>query len=271
MLLLPVKKQKTLACIREIQVHKLWTKVYSQKGLTAMGLCLVCLCLLMSSASGLCLFATHNTPCGSTSGLPLCLLLSSASCLCHSGHTQHTTLSVVYIWSAAWSGQSIRYTSNVWIWNIKPSPSELLNCFWQEHQTKSVWTLDRNIKPSLSELLTETWNQVYLNFWQEHQTKSIWTLKLLLIGTSNQVYLNSQTTLTGTSNQVYLNSWTTLDSIWFFSSSLVMLDLCNLNLRWSYVVIVIQAFWLKSDKQIKSHRFMKCRVQYLPPALKWWP
>ena len=31
----PVKKQKTLACIREIQVHKLWTKVYSQKGLTA--------------------------------------------------------------------------------------------------------------------------------------------------------------------------------------------------------------------------------------------
>ena len=31
-----VKKQKTLACIREIQVHKLWTKVYSQKELTAM-------------------------------------------------------------------------------------------------------------------------------------------------------------------------------------------------------------------------------------------
>ena len=31
------EKQKTLACIREIQVHKLWTKVYSQKGLTAMG------------------------------------------------------------------------------------------------------------------------------------------------------------------------------------------------------------------------------------------
>ena len=32
------KKQtkKTLACIREIQVHKLWTKVYSQNGLTAM-------------------------------------------------------------------------------------------------------------------------------------------------------------------------------------------------------------------------------------------
>ena len=32
----PAKKQKTLACIREIQVHKLWTKVYSQKGSTAM-------------------------------------------------------------------------------------------------------------------------------------------------------------------------------------------------------------------------------------------
>ena len=32
----PAKKQKILACIREIQVHKLWTKVYSQKGLTAM-------------------------------------------------------------------------------------------------------------------------------------------------------------------------------------------------------------------------------------------
>ena len=31
-----MKKQKTLACIREIQVHKHWTKVYSQKGLTAM-------------------------------------------------------------------------------------------------------------------------------------------------------------------------------------------------------------------------------------------
>ena len=31
-------KQKTLVCIREIQVHKLWTKVYSQKGLTAMQL-----------------------------------------------------------------------------------------------------------------------------------------------------------------------------------------------------------------------------------------
>ena len=29
----PAKKQE--ACIREIQVHKLWTKVYSQKGLTA--------------------------------------------------------------------------------------------------------------------------------------------------------------------------------------------------------------------------------------------
>ena len=32
----PEKKQKTLACLREIQVHKLWTKVYSRKGLTAM-------------------------------------------------------------------------------------------------------------------------------------------------------------------------------------------------------------------------------------------
>ena len=32
----PVKKQKTLASIREIQVHKHWTKVYSRKGLTAM-------------------------------------------------------------------------------------------------------------------------------------------------------------------------------------------------------------------------------------------
>ena len=32
----PAKNEKTLACIREIQVHKLWTKVYSQKGLTAM-------------------------------------------------------------------------------------------------------------------------------------------------------------------------------------------------------------------------------------------
>jgi len=30
------KKQKTLACIRERQVHKHWTKVYSQKGSTAM-------------------------------------------------------------------------------------------------------------------------------------------------------------------------------------------------------------------------------------------
>ena len=36
MLLLPAKKQKTPVCIREIQVHKLWTKVYSQKGLTTM-------------------------------------------------------------------------------------------------------------------------------------------------------------------------------------------------------------------------------------------
>ena len=32
------KKQKTLACIREIKVHKHWTKVYSQKGLMAMEL-----------------------------------------------------------------------------------------------------------------------------------------------------------------------------------------------------------------------------------------
>ena len=32
----PAKKQKTPACIREIQVHKLWTKVYSQQGLAAM-------------------------------------------------------------------------------------------------------------------------------------------------------------------------------------------------------------------------------------------
>ena len=30
------KITKDPACIREIQVHKLWTKVYSQKGLTAM-------------------------------------------------------------------------------------------------------------------------------------------------------------------------------------------------------------------------------------------
>ena len=36
MLLPPAKKQKTLACLREIQVHKHWTKVYSQKGLIAM-------------------------------------------------------------------------------------------------------------------------------------------------------------------------------------------------------------------------------------------
>ena len=38
MLLPPAKKlqQQKTACIREIQVHKLWTKVYSQKGLTAM-------------------------------------------------------------------------------------------------------------------------------------------------------------------------------------------------------------------------------------------
>ena len=36
MLLPPVQKQKILASIREIQVNKLWTKVYSQKGLTAM-------------------------------------------------------------------------------------------------------------------------------------------------------------------------------------------------------------------------------------------
>ena len=36
MLLPPAKKQKIPACIREIQVHKLWSKVYSQKGLTAM-------------------------------------------------------------------------------------------------------------------------------------------------------------------------------------------------------------------------------------------
>ena len=31
MLLPPAKKQKTLACIREIQVHNFWTRVYSQK------------------------------------------------------------------------------------------------------------------------------------------------------------------------------------------------------------------------------------------------
>ena len=31
----PAKKLRTLDCIREIQVHKLWTKVYCQKGLTA--------------------------------------------------------------------------------------------------------------------------------------------------------------------------------------------------------------------------------------------
>ena len=37
LLLQPAKKQKTPACIREIQVHKLRTKVYSLKGLTAMG------------------------------------------------------------------------------------------------------------------------------------------------------------------------------------------------------------------------------------------
>ena len=36
-----VKKQKTPTCIREIQVHKLWTKVYSQQGLTAMLLTII--------------------------------------------------------------------------------------------------------------------------------------------------------------------------------------------------------------------------------------
>ena len=45
------KKEKNLACIREILVHKLWTKVYPQKGLTAMvcvGACMcayVCMCV----------------------------------------------------------------------------------------------------------------------------------------------------------------------------------------------------------------------------------
>ena len=39
--LIPAKKQKTPAYIREIQVHKLWTKVYSQQGLTAMLLCIL--------------------------------------------------------------------------------------------------------------------------------------------------------------------------------------------------------------------------------------
>ena len=42
------KKQKTLVCIREIQVHKLWTKVYSQKGLTAMA---VCICGVINKVS----------------------------------------------------------------------------------------------------------------------------------------------------------------------------------------------------------------------------
>ena len=32
MLLPPAKKQKTLACVREIQDHKHWTKVDSQNG-----------------------------------------------------------------------------------------------------------------------------------------------------------------------------------------------------------------------------------------------
>ena len=35
MLLPPVKKQKTLACVREIGVHKLRTQVDSQQGLAA--------------------------------------------------------------------------------------------------------------------------------------------------------------------------------------------------------------------------------------------
>ena len=34
--LLPVKKQKTPACLREIQVYRLWTKVYSPRGMTPM-------------------------------------------------------------------------------------------------------------------------------------------------------------------------------------------------------------------------------------------
>ena len=40
------KKTKNPACIREIQVRKLGTKVYSQKGLTAMGVAhsMVCEC-----------------------------------------------------------------------------------------------------------------------------------------------------------------------------------------------------------------------------------
>ena len=41
MLLPPVTKQKTPAYIREIQVYKCWTKVYSRKGLTAMVFCTV--------------------------------------------------------------------------------------------------------------------------------------------------------------------------------------------------------------------------------------
>ena len=50
------KKQKTPACTREIPVHKHWTKVYSQQGLTAM-MCLpkgayLCHCQYVQAGSG---------------------------------------------------------------------------------------------------------------------------------------------------------------------------------------------------------------------------
>ena len=55
--LVPVKKQKTPACIREIQVHKNWTKVYSRQWLTAM---ISTSLLLLLFQCFICLFNNHH-------------------------------------------------------------------------------------------------------------------------------------------------------------------------------------------------------------------
>ena len=73
--LVPAKKQKTPACIREIQVHKLWTKVYSQQGLTAMYIYLydiICSYLL---------FACLNDQCVCTR-VRVCVHVCVCVCVC---------------------------------------------------------------------------------------------------------------------------------------------------------------------------------------------
>ena len=93
----PAKKQKTLACIREIQVLKLCTKVYSQKWLTQLWTQVFVVVLLLHIVSSLvclilpCLFLVHGEV-GKKKKIPFLLFY------CETG----SLISSLFDWRLSW-------------------------------------------------------------------------------------------------------------------------------------------------------------------------